>query len=357
MMRPPEHRAESAGLSPSSIDIESPSILIPYLREHRLIESGDIPVIEILQGGVSNRTVLVEPLSKPAFVMKQALAKLRVAVDWYSDPGRIHREALALCFLEKIAPPSTITPLLFEDADAHIIAMEAVPRGHSNWKTMLLQEGPRHEHVLMFAHVLATIHIRSNANADALTDTFCDRTWFESLRLEPYYEYSAKQIPEAGAFLNELLEETRAIQLALVHGDYSPKNILIHNDRFVLLDHEVAHFGDPAFDLGFSLTHLLSKAHHCSQNRLMFLNAAKLYVSRYLELVRDCPFIEGFEPRACSHTLACLLSRVVGRSPLEYLTETEKRNQRLVAVSLMARRPSEFAQLIDLFEKELECLS
>lgn len=357
MMRSPEHRAESAGVSLPPIDIESSSILIPYLREHRLIEDGETPAIEILRGGVSNRTVLVEPRSKPAFVMKQALAKLRVAVDWYSDPGRIHREALALRFLEKIAPPSTITPLLFEDTDAHIIAMEAVPRGHANWKTMLLQEGPTQEHVLMFADVLATIHIRSNANADVFADAFGDRSWFESLRLEPYYEYSAKQVPEAGAFLNELLEEARAIQLALVHGDYSPKNILIHNDRFVLLDHEVAHFGDPAFDLGFSLTHLLSKAHHCSQHRLIFLSAAQLYVSRYLELVRDCPFIEGFEVRACRHTLACLLARVAGRSPLEYLTDTEKRNQRLVVLSLMARHPSAFSQLIDLFEKELGCLS
>ena len=338
------------------IDIESPSMLIPYLRDHSLIESDEVPGIEILPGGVSNRTVLVEPSSKPAFVMKQALAKLRVAVDWYSDPSRIHREALALRFLEKIAPPSTITPLLFEDREAHIIAMEAVPRGHSNWKTMLMSQGPRHEHVVMFARVLAAIHSRSNAEAESYREAFGDRTWFESLRLEPYYEYSAERVSEARPFLKELLKETRATQLALVHGDYSPKNVLIHDNRFVLLDHEVAHFGDPAFDVGFSLTHLLSKAHHCFDKRAMFLASARLYVSHYLELVRGCPFLQDFEGRACRHTLACLLARVQGRSPLEYLTEMERQNQRRVAVSMMAKHPSTLAQLIELFEEELGCL-
>lgn len=338
------------------VDIESASVLIPYLREHRLIEIDETPVIEILRGGVSGRTVLVEPLSKPAFVMKQALAKLRVAVDWYSDPGRIHREALALRSLEKITPPSTITPLLFEDMDAHIIAMEAVPRGHSNWKTMLLREGPVREDVLTFAQILATIHSHSNADSESFREMFGDRTWFESLRLEPYYEYSVEQVPEAGLFLKELLEETRDTQVALVHGDYSPKNVLIHGDRFVLLDHEVAHFGDPAFDVGFSLTHLLSKGHHCGDMRSRFLESATLYASTYLELVKACSFHQGLEGRACRHTLACLLARVAGRSPLEYLTETERRNQRKVVLALITRRPSSLVQLIDLFEEELRCL-
>lgn len=357
MMRSPERRAGSANLSPTSFNIETPSTLIPYLREHGLIGGDDTPGIEILQGGVSNRTVLVEPLSKPAFVVKQALAKLRVAVEWYSDPGRIHREALALRYLEKIAPPLTITPLLFEDADAHIIAMEAVPLGHSNWKTMLLRHGPRREHILTFAQVLAAIHSGSSADAECCRKIFRDRTWFESLRLEPYYEYSAKQVPEARPFLKDLLEETRETQLALVHGDYSPKNVLIYENRFVLLDHEVAHFGDPAFDVGFSLTHLLSKAHHCFDKRVMFLTSAKLYVSSYLELTRSCPFLQDFEGRASRHTLACLLARVDGRSPLEYLTKTEKWNQRQIAVSLMGRRSSTLVQMIEWFEEELGCLS
>jgi len=237
-----------------------------------------------------------------------------------------------------------------------VIAMEAVPRGHSIWKTMLMREGPRSEHTVKFAQLLAMIHSHSNVNPEDFRELIRDRSWFESLRLEPYYEYSARQVGEAGQFLNELLEETRDIQLALVHGDYSPKNVLIHGDRFVLLDHEVAHFGDPAFDVGFSLTHLLSKAHHCRGMRAMFLASARLYVSEYLKFVGGRPFLLGFEGRACRHTLACLLARVAGRSTLEYLSEAERANQRQAVLSLIARSPDSLTRLIDLFEEELGCL-
>lgn len=356
MTRTQESLPNRKDLSQQLIDIESAPELIRYLRKHHLIEVDEVPAVEILQGGVSNRTVLVEAQSRSAFVVKQALTKLRVAVDWYSDPGRIHREALAMRALETIAPPSTITRLLFEDMDAHIIVMEAIPREHSNWKATLLRDGPRREHVLKFAEVLAAIHFRSSENAEVLRETFCDRTWFESLRLEPYYAYSAEKVAEARPFLDELLEETRSTQLALVHGDYSPKNILLYKERFVLLDHEVAHFGDPAFDVGFSLTHLLSKAHHCCDHRAMFLTSARLYTAHYLELMQGCTFLGGFESRACKHILACLLARVAGRSPLEYLSAVEKENQRQIVLSLITMQPNSLAQLIGCFEEELKCL-
>jgi 5-methylthioribose kinase len=143
--------------------------------------------------------------------------------------------------------------------------------------------------------------------------------------------------------------------LALVHGDYSPKNILIYGDRFVLLDHEVAHFGDPAFDVGFSLTHLLSKAHHCCDKRALFLASSKLYASQYLELMQGCRFFRDLEARACRHTLACLLARVAGRSPLEYLSVPEKENQRQIALELITEHPNTLSELIERFEKELRC--
>jgi len=44
-----------------------------------------------------------------------------------------------------------------------------------------------------------------------------------------------------------------------VHGDVSPKNILVGPKGPVLLDAECAWFGEPAFDLAFCLNHLLLK--------------------------------------------------------------------------------------------------
>jgi hypothetical protein len=69
------------------------------------------PIVRVLAGGISNRTVLVDrPEVGEAWVVKQALPKLRVVVDWFSDPERIHREALGLRWLEELAPSGTITP-------------------------------------------------------------------------------------------------------------------------------------------------------------------------------------------------------------------------------------------------------
>src|SRR6476469_672492 len=132
-------------------------------------------------------------------------------------------------------------------------------------------------HVDQFAALLASIHRRAAEAPGPLRDAFDDRTFFESLRVEPYYQYTAAQVPASAGFFAELVEATRRRRLTLVHGDYSPKNVLIRDDRLVLLDHEVIHWGDPAFDVGFGLTHLLSKAHHLPAHRDDFLEAARLY--------------------------------------------------------------------------------
>src|SRR6185503_2499871 len=95
-----------------------------------------------------------------------------------------------------------------------------------------------------------------------LQSIFADRTFFEALRIDPYYRAAGIRHPAAGKFYDRLIAETATVQETLVHGDFSPKNVLVREGRLILLDFEVIHFGDPAFDLGFSLTHLLSKAHH-----------------------------------------------------------------------------------------------
>jgi len=341
---------------PDALDIEDAPALLAYLQRTGRIASGEQPRIAILQGGVSNRTVWVERQSGEAWVLKQALAKLRVPVDWFSSPERIHREALGLEWLARLAPPGSITPLLFEDRERHLLAMQAVPQPHANWKTVLLGGTVCADHVRQFATLLAAIHREAHGRAD-LAEVFGDRAFFESLRLEPYYGYSAQQAPDAAAFLDSLIRETLACRITLVHGDYSPKNVLIHQDRLVLLDHEVIHFGDPAFDLGFSLTHFLSKAHRLPALRREFASAALEYWRVYSEALGAPEWAADLEPRAVRHTLACLLARAVGRSPLEYLSPAERIRQRDVVLRFIPSVPATIADLISQFEEQLCLLS
>ncbi|MEA2524449.1 MAG: hypothetical protein QOF73_1676 [Thermomicrobiales bacterium] len=345
---------EAEGPVSTHLDIEQPGALLDYLRQTGRIEPGEEPAISVLAGGVSNRTVLVERPIGEAWVVKQALAKLRVQVDWFSPPERIHREALGLRWLEQIAPPNTTTPLVFEDHEFHLLAMQAVPHPHENWKTMLLGGRLDPGHVAQFARLLGTIHRRGHERRAELESVFADRGFFESLRLEPYYGYTATQVTPVSSFLTDLIAATLARRDTIVHGDYSPKNILVHDGRLVLLDHEVIHFGDPGFDLGFSLTHLLSKAHHIPARRADFAASAVSYWTCYRDTLGDVPFAAELEPRAVRHTLGCLLARVRGRSPLEYMDGEERSRQADAVVQLMTDPPPTVAELAERFVELLE---
>ena len=327
------------------MNIECAPELTRYLRERGYLEANENPRITVLAGGVSNRTVMVERAGGTAWVIKQALAKLRVASDWFSDPERIQREALGLRYLSQLAPPGTVPGFVFEEAQFHLLAMEAVPQPHENWKTLLLRGEISSNAVEQFGRLLGLIHRQARTRREELEPIFRDCTVFESLRLEPYYAHSARQTPVAGSFLTGLIEETRANRVTLVHGDFSPKNILVRNEGLVLLDHEVIHWGDPAFDVGFSMTHFLSKAHHLSAHREKFVEAAHRLWKSYDD--------NSFEERAVRHTLACVLARVDGRSPLEYLDANERRRQREAALRLMAAPPSGMDELI---KKFVSCL-
>lgn len=295
-------------------------------------------------------TILVRRERGPDFVVKQARERLAVKEDWFSDPARIHIEAAAMRALQELVPPGSVPALLFEDHGRHLIAMEAAPEPHENWKTLLLQGRLEADHVGQFARLLSGIH-RGSFGSDHFRGLFPDRSFFENLRLEPYYLFSARQQALAAAFLEELVADTRAVALTLVHGDFSPKNVLVHQGRLILLDHEVMHFGDGAFDVGFALTHLLSKARHVAGKREEFLEAAAHFWAVYSEGFRPDA---AWERRAVRHTIACLMARVRGKSPLEYLSPEHREQQEKTCLRLMGECPGSMSGLKDFIQKDLE---
>lgn len=335
------------------LDIEQHDALLAYLRTTGRIMISESPTLRTLPGGVSSRTVLVERPNGTAWVIKQSLARLRVDVEWYSDPARIHREALGIRWLSELAPPAAVPALVFEDHDHHLIAMEAVPQPHRNWKTVLLGGGLEVDHMRQFGQLLGTIHRRASDRQAEVASIFDDRSVFESLRIEPYYRYTAVQVPASARFMADLVDSVYGRRMTLVHGDYSPKNILVHGGRLVLLDHEVIHFGDPAFDLGFSIAHLLSKAHHVESQREAFASAAGIYWGTYRESLGNPAWLGDLEEHAVRNTLGCLLARVAGRSPLEYFSRTARERQRDVVLDMMRRRPP---CMSDLFLRFIEGL-
>ncbi len=335
------------------LDIEQYDSLLAYLRGAGHIAGSECPAFTTLRGGVSSRAVLVERANGPDWVLKQSLARLRVDVEWYSDPERIHREAIGMRWLSRLAPPGSVPALVFEDHAQHLLAMNAVPQPHCNWKTALLGGTLDMDHVRQFGILLATVHRRASESQTEIAEVFDDRSVFESLRIEPYFGYTASQVPASATFMRHLIESVRARRLTLVHGDYSPKNILVHAGRLILLDHEVIHFGDPAFDVGFSLAHFMSKAHHMETRRGEFTHAAQVYWGAYRESLGDTGWTGDLEEHAVRNALGCLLARVDGRSPLEYLSCDHRRRQRDVVLCLMRDTPLSISELVSRFSRQL----
>ena len=333
------------------LDIEDFETLRDYLVRHA--GRGEPAAFKKLLGGVSNRVVKVTWADGRGWVIKQALAKLRVTVDWFSSPERIVVEAKALRWLNRLAPPGTTPSFTFEDTANHLMAMDAIPEEHENWKSVLLSGRIIAEHFEQFGFVLGTIHRQSAESGPEVRKAFADTAYFDSLRLEPYYLYTAQQTPAAAGFLETLAKETKGHKLSLVHGDFSPKNTLVYRGKLILLDYEVVHFGDPTFDVGFALTHFLSKAHHLEKDRARLANAATIFWKVYFKEIEPLGW-DAIEPRAVRHTLGCLLARVAGKSPLEYLTPQEAARQKDVVLELMANPPHNVRDLIAEFIQQIE---
>src|ERR1700722_11965733 len=166
-------------------DIEDFGALRDYLTTRGCVKLGEAVSFKKLQGGVSNRTVKVAWADGRGWVLKQALVKLRVNIDWFSSPERIGVEAKALRWLNRLAPPGTTPLFVFEDMANHLMGMEAIPEKHENWKSVLLSGQIVSSHFEQFALLLGAIHRESSQSkakpGSEISKTFADTTYFESL--------------------------------------------------------------------------------------------------------------------------------------------------------------------------------
>ena len=275
-----------------------------------------------LTGGVSSDIWRVD-LPGRTLCLKRALPKLKVAADWYAPIGRNAFEWQWLQFAARHVPQAVPAPLA-HDARAGLFAMAFLePDQHPLWKTQLLAGQVDDAVAASVAHIVVTLHNASAGDA-AVARAFDTRDNFYALRLEPYLVATGVQHPDLAERLNALVERTGAAQIALVHGDVSPKNILVGPNSPILLDAECAWYGDPAFDVAFCLNHLLLKCLVHPALHPQYLQAFEAFASTYLGAVRWEP-AAAIEARAAALLPALLLARVDGKSPVEYLQDEPRR--------------------------------
>ncbi|MCG2587237.1 phosphotransferase family protein [Rhodohalobacter sulfatireducens] len=302
------------------------------LRQKNLVYGSEI-TFKHLKGGVSSDIFLVSD-GVNSVVVKQALPKLNVEDDWYADISRNENEQKFLQFLNTIKTEAT-PELLYSNSEHSFFVMEFLDEEFQNWKKQMLNGVFNSQIAEKSAELLATIHQKSWDN-EHLKKKFNKADNFYELRTEPYLVTTGERHPELKYLFIDEVKRLKSHREAIVHGDFSPKNIMIKNDRVVLLDHEVAWFGDPAFDLAFLLNHLYLKMLNHFKKTGKFEDLTKIAWATYFESMGS-EIEEQMELRTIRLLLMMMLARIDGKSPVEYL-ETDQ--QEFVRSFVMANLPA-----------------
>lgn len=337
-----------------------------YLQAAGRIGPREPVAVTVLAGGVSNQVLYVARPAAPGqdFVLKQARRQLRVADPWFCTVERIWREVevLRLCQALLQAPAAsdglfraTTPQVLWEDRQEYLFAMTAAPRDVPTWKTLLLRGEFSPELARAAGDLLGRLHAASWHHPQ-VAQALDDRQIFDELRLDPYYRTLAARVPEIAADLARLIADTLAERHALVHADFSPKNLLVGPDELLLVDFETGHYGDPAFDLGFFLTHLALKTIYHGPRRTEMLGLIGAFWATYVRALAPrvaTQDVQALEARAVRHLAACLWARLDGKSPVEYLTDPAQREFVRGLCRWVFRAPP--AQLADVWERLPTC--
>jgi 5-methylthioribose kinase len=311
-----------------------------YATARGLFPAGSELRSEWLSGGVSNAVILVtEVVTGRQLILKQAREQLRTVVEWRSRVDRIWREVAALRVLKELVPAGMVPEVLFEDRDNYLFAMTAVPAGHTTWKQRLLAGESRPEVYRELGSFLGRVHSGTWGGVHVPAELH-DQVVFDELRLDPYYCWTARQQPSVAPELIELAKATASRSDCLTLADFSPKNILVFDGRLAVVDFETAHLGDPAFDLGFFTTHLVLKSIHLPAIREELLAGVGEFLHAYHREFSRPEIPAEIEARFPRHLAGCLLARVDGKSPVDYLSTAEQQFVRKLMIPLLKSPPA-----------------
>ena len=325
--------------------------LVAALDRLGLVAAGEQPGFTPLPGGVSSDIWRVDLRGGPICI-KRALPKLKVAADWRAP---IERNAFEVAWMETAGRlvPGSAPRILGHDPAAGLFAMEFLDPGQYRlWKAELKEGRADASFAAAVGRSLAAIHAGTAGRSD-IAARFTTDGIFHAIRLEPYLEATARAHPDLAPALLQLVSATAATRCALVHGDVSPKNILVGPNGPVFLDAECAWYGDPAFDLAFCLNHLLLK---CLWNRAAapgFLRCYAALAEAYgAGVTWEAP--AAVEGRTARLLPGLLLARIDGKSPVEYITEVGDKNMvRRVARSLLQAPPDRLDAILQAWRREL----
>jgi aminoglycoside phosphotransferase (APT) family kinase protein len=302
---------------------------------------GEGVVATPLAGGVSSGIYRID-LASGSYCLKQALPQLKVAKEWKVPVQRVFHEIDWLRTAATIVPGHVPRVVGQDDATMSFV-MDHLGGDRRPWKADLLAGLVDPEIARQVGDVLGRIHA-ATADDPQIAQRFATDANFHAIRLEPYLVEASRMHPEVADRLLATVDRTAATRRVLVHGDVSPKNVLVGGTKPVLLDAECAWFGDPAFDLAFCLNHFLLKAAHRPAGTTALLGCFGRFMAAYLPHV-NWERIEAVQGRAAALLPGLALARVDGKSPVEYLSEPRRHVVREASLGLLRDPPPTLDEL------------
>jgi aminoglycoside phosphotransferase (APT) family kinase protein len=347
----PDARARADLCRMTTPPITLPAEVMAALAHSGLLGPGEAPMGQALSGGVSADIWRVDLRQGPVCV-KRALPQLRVAARWEAP---VSRNAFEVAWIEVAGAvnAAAVPRLRGHDERAGLFIMDFLePARHRLWKTELREGRADAAMAAAVGARLVQIHAATAGRAE-IARRFPTDAIFHAIRLAPYLEAAAQHHPGAADALHALVLATANTHEALVHGDVSPKNIMLGPDGPIFLDAECAWYGDPAFDIAFCLNHLLLKCLWAPQASDGFARCFRALVRSYGHGVSwtGWPLLEA---RAARLLPGLLLARIDGKSPVEYITdETQKDLVRGFALALLRSPVTELEQVLGRWLQEL----
>ncbi len=326
--------------------------IVQSLLRTGLVDSIDAATFEPLTGGVSSDIWRVQTRDRE-FCVKRALSKLKVEADWFAPVERNLYEVAWFRVANEIVPGAAPV-VIAHDKDAMICSMEFLdPATHRLWKNELRDGRADSTVAAQAGQRLGRIHA-GTAGRKTISPELPPVEIFHAIRLEPYLEAVAHRHADLKDRLFSLSRTTAEQRLTMIHGDVSPKNILIGPDGPVFIDAECACIGDPAFDLAFCLNHFLLKCLWKPDYRHDYQSCFHAMCENYLNQV-DWEDADDLQARAAGLLPGLYLARVDGKSPVEYLTEESDQDKvRRSARALLFTPTTRLAEVADVCSKEFE---
>jgi tRNA A-37 threonylcarbamoyl transferase component Bud32 len=310
----------------------------------------DVSSIKRLAGGIASDIAAVT-FGKQTICVKFALEKLRVKEVWFAPVHRSKTEFAWLSVAAQVVPDATPTLYGWSDAE-NGFAMEYIGGGDvCLWKSSLLAGADNKGESCAVATTIGRIHGASTKSGFDRTafDTAAD---FESLRIDPYLRFTASRHPDIAPQLIAMANQLATSRLALIHGDVSPKNILIRAGQPILLDAECASMGDPAFDVAFCLNHLLLKSIHLPDTRTNLIETALQFWDAYVPHI-TWEDNNQMEARVTVLLPALMLARIDGKSPVEYLSEASRTRVRAITRPLIDKPLKNIRAFLEAMQQEV----